>query len=127
MGQKTSLAERQAAMKLRWPEQPSASFKHGYVGSRTYKSWEKMLARCRCTTSDRYKYYGAKGVSVCDRWGDFSNFLADMSLRPEGTTLGRISDRGNYQPGNVFWMTRGEQRVAYMNNRSLRRWESQNG
>ena len=123
-----SLAERQAAMRLRWPEY--SPVKHGHCQgslSRTYKSWQKMVARCRCRTSDRYKYYGAKGVSVCDRWGDFANFLADMGPRPEGTTLGRILDRGDYEPGNVFWMTRDEQRVAYMNNRALRRWEVQNG
>jgi len=86
----------------------------------TYVSWWHMIARC---SDINYPYYKGRGVSVCDRWGDFSNFLADMGTRPEGTTLGRILDRGNYEPGNVFWMTRTEQGLNQRNNNSLRRWE----
>ena len=95
--------------------------------SPTYISWGRMLTRCYNPNAERYKTYGAKGVSVCERWGDFRNFLADMGERPEGKTLGRILDRGNYEPGNVFWMTHDEQVLASMNNRALQRWEDQNG
>ncbi len=95
----------------------------GPKNSPTLVSWERMLTRCYNPESDRYKSYGAKGVRVADRWQDFQTFLADMGERPEGKTLGRILDRGNYEPGNVFWMTPEEQNLARKNNRALRQWE----
>jgi hypothetical protein len=57
----------------------------------------------------RYPYYGGKGITVCDRWLSFENFLEDMGERPAGTTLGRFGDIGNYEPGNVAWQTWAEQ------------------
>jgi hypothetical protein len=48
-------------------------------------------------------------VIVCDRWLDFRNFYADLGERPEGTTLGRYGDTGNYEAGNCTWMTSVEQ------------------
>lgn len=71
--------------------------------------------------TDRYEAYGAKGIRVCDRSLDFRNLLADMGLRPEGKTLGRILDRGNYEPGNVFCMTQAEPNPARKNNHALRK------
>jgi hypothetical protein len=103
--------------------------KHGHArtrrggGSPMYRSWQNMLARCQNPNRASYRDYGAKGVKVCDRWQTFSNFLADMGERPEGATLGRILDRGDYEPGNAFWMTRPEQSLAKKNNNALRRWE----
>ena len=73
--------------------------------------------------TDRYEAYGTKGIRVCDRSRDFRNLLADMGLRPEGKTLGRILDRGNYEPGNVFWMTPAEKNLARKNNHALPKWE----
>jgi hypothetical protein len=105
-----------------------ARTKHGHrrpgYESLTYISWRSMLARCRNTKHAKYKVYGRKGVRVCDRWRDFRNFLADMGPRPEGTTLGRILDRGDYEPGNAFWMTRAEQGLNVRNNHALSKWES---
>lgn len=58
-------------------------------------------------------------VDVCVRWHKFENFLSDMGERPEGTTLGRFGDVGNYEPGNCKWMTWAEQLA---NRRIEARW-----
>jgi hypothetical protein len=86
---------------------------HGhYSGSKqspTYKSWSSMIQRCTNPNKDNYPCYGGAGVTVCDRWKSFENFLADMGPRPAGTTLGRFWDSGNYEPGNCAWQTSAEQ------------------
>ncbi len=89
----------------------------------TYVSWKKMKTRCLNPKSEKYRIYGEAGVVVCDRWQYFDKFLADMGERLLGTTLGRILDRGNYEPGNCFWMTPAEQGLARQNNNALLRWE----
>jgi hypothetical protein len=121
VGRKKSLSERQAEMRLR---PPGRNKQHRQTKTPTYVSWWHMIARCRSNTSDGYKHYGAKGVKIVPRWGDFRNFLADMGERPSGTTLGRILDRGNYGPRNCFWMTKPEQGLHQRNNNSLRRWKA---
>jgi len=92
--------------------------------SPTYGSWSNMRHRCQNPKRASYRDYGAAGVRVCDRWQDFRCFLADMGPRPEGTTLGRILDRGDYEPGNAFWMTPPEQLANRWNNYYLPKWES---
>jgi len=64
-----------------------------------------MIQRCTNLNLHHYKYYGAKGVKVCERWLKFSSFLADMGPRPSDLryTLSRKNDIGNYEPGNVNW------------------------
>ena len=75
----------------------------------TYSSWRAMLKR---TGDENNKYYGAIGVTVCERWKVFENFLADMGERPEGKTLDRYPNpSGNYEPGNCRWATGSEQRL----------------
>ena len=121
-----SLGARQEEMLLRGGTS-KPRVRHGHTGrdgrTPTYKSWQKMIARCGYPASDGYKHYGAKGVRVCKRWRVFRSFLSDMGVRPEGTTLGRVLDRGDYKPGNCFWMTKPEQGLHQRNNNSLRRWE----
>lgn len=70
-----------------------------------------MRRRCNDPTRWNYKYYGAKGVAVCERWNDFANFLVDMGVRPNGTTLDRIDPTGNYEKSNCRWADRITQRA----------------
>lgn len=88
-------------------------YKHGHTingkNSRTFVSWSAMKARCTNPKNNNYIYWGARGIKVCERWLKFENFLADMGIRPEGTSLDRINVNGNYEPGNCRWATNKEQ------------------
>jgi hypothetical protein len=75
--------------------------KHGH--SPTYASWQAMVQRCTNPNNDNWERYGGRGITVCARWLDFRNFLADAGERMAGTTLDRIDNDGNYEPGNVRW------------------------
>lgn len=87
----------------------ASSYKHGWADTPTYWSWSGMLSRCRDPRNASYKHYGVRGITVCERWHDFENFLADMGPRPDGKTLDRINGDGNYEPGNCRWAAKAEQ------------------
>ena len=90
----------------------SANTKHGYNRTPTYVSWCAMVARCANPKLKSYKNYGGRGIAVCDRWLEFSNFLADMGERPPGKSIDRFPDNdGHYEPGNCRWATASEQRI----------------
>ena len=69
-----------------------------------------MIQRAMNPKNPAYKYYGARGVLVCERWLTFANFLADMGERPEGMTLDRLNPDGGYELSNCRWATPAEQR-----------------
>lgn len=73
-------------------------------------SWRCMIARCTYPQDKSYAHYGGSGITVCERWMTFGNFLEDMGKRPLGMTLDRFPNRnGNYEPGNCRWATTKEQ------------------
>lgn len=83
------------------------NIKHGHARAKktspTYVSWASMITRCTNKKAKNYKYYGEIGVTVCERWMSFENFLFDMGERPHGMTLDRIDPHGNYEFSNCRW------------------------
>ena len=86
--------------------------KHGKHGTPEYISWQKMKNRCLNPNCKEFKYWGGKGVSICERWmNSFDNFLHDMGYKPTlKHTLDRFPDKnGNYEIGNCRWADKKEQ------------------
>lgn len=78
-----------------------------------------MIQRCTQPQTHQYQNYGGRGIQVCERWLNFEHFLVDMGLRPEGRSIDRINNDGNYEPGNCRWATNAEQQSNKRNNRNL--------
>lgn len=102
----------------------------------TYISWYWMLHRCLDQKCHKYPRYGGRGIKVCDRWLELAAFIADMGTRPKGTTIDRIDNNGNYEPGNCQWASPTQQannrhnmrELTYLGNtKTLAEWEAETG
>lgn len=92
---------------------------HGQTNTPEHSSWSMMLTRCRNPHFPSFADYGGRGITVCERWLQFENFLQDMGKRPVGTTLERVDNEKGYAPDNCIWTTRQEQANNKRNNRIL--------
>ena len=86
-----------------------ANLKHGHAKanmySKIYRIWGSIIQRCNNPNNSDYKYYGGRGIKVCKRWDKFENFLKDMGEKPEGLSIDRKDNDGNYEPSNVRFVT----------------------
>lgn len=96
----------------------------GYVGGvekPEHYTWRVMVDRCTKPNHAAYKYYGAKGITVCPNWMEYKNFIRDMGNRPsKDYSLDRIDNTKGYNKINCRWATRSEQQK----NKSSTKWYS---
>lgn len=99
--------------------------RHRLSHTRDYYVWQGMKARCNNPKHKSFNDYGARGISVCERWAhSFENFISDMGPRPAGHTIDRTDSCGNYEPSNCMWASRMRQNNRKRNIR-MAEWRGQ--
>lgn len=83
--------------------------KHGFRYTKLYGRWLGIRQRCNDPNHVRYERYGGRGITVCERWSSFENFLADMGEPPQGASIERIDNDKGYSPDNCIWATSKQQ------------------
>lgn len=85
--------------------------KHAMTHTPEYLAWRHIKSRCFRPTCPQYKFYGSRGITMCDRWrNSFVVFFADVGPRPSDKhSIDRIDNDGNYEPGNCRWATKAQQ------------------
>ena len=92
-------------------------YRHGLRKSDEYRIWRHMRTRCENANDPAYKYYGQRGIKVCERWLDFKNFYEDMGKRPsKAYSIDRIDFNGDYEISNCRWATMKTQQRNRSNN-----------
>lgn len=94
---------------------------HGLSKTSEYHIWKAIKQRCCNPKNHAYKYYGARGIDLCERWlNSFENFIVDMGNKPEGPySIDRRNNDLGYSPDNCFWATKMQQGKNKRNNRWL--------
>jgi hypothetical protein len=92
---------------------------HGLSKTKEFKIWLAMKDRCFREKNPRYKSYGGRGITVCERWLKFENFIKDMGSKPKNKSLDRKNNNGNYEPSNCRWATSKQQANNRRNNVGL--------
>ena len=92
------------------------NLKHGMSNTPTYIAWQGMKNRCRNKSN---KNYGGRGIKFCRRWLHFKNFLSDMGIRPDGTSLERLDVNSGYSPENCIWADLSTQSNNRRTNRNI--------
>lgn len=96
--------------------------KHNKINTRLYHIWQCMKSRCYYKRNNRYKYYGERGIKVCNEWlNDFMSFYTWSISHgyKDNLTIDRIDCNGNYEPNNCRWTSNKQQQRNKHNNRNI--------